>query len=126
MKTIEEIHEESCRILLDAAVSYPEAWEDHPWGETVAKVGKKLFATISFHKEKLYLTFKLPISGEATLTLPFASPSGYGLGKLGWVTCTFTSQDTLPVEILMEYIDESYRAVAPKRLSSSLDNLSAK
>ena len=31
------------RRLLKLALSYPEAWEDHPWGENVVKVGKKIF-----------------------------------------------------------------------------------
>src|SRR4029077_5394250 len=31
------------RRLLKLALSYPEAWEDHPWGENVVKGGKKLF-----------------------------------------------------------------------------------
>jgi hypothetical protein len=30
-------------ILKAAALAYPEAWEDHPWGETVVKVRAKIF-----------------------------------------------------------------------------------
>ena len=120
-KDIVIVHAKSRRLLLDAALAYPEAWEDHPWGESVAKVGKKLFFTISFYKEKLYITFKLPESGESALTLPFASPSGYGLGKHGWVTCTFASEDTVPIELLLEWMDESYRTIAPKKLVALLD-----
>ena len=29
--------------LLEFALSLPEAHEDHPWGETVVKVRKKIF-----------------------------------------------------------------------------------
>ena len=30
--------------LRDLALAYPDAKEDHPWGETVVKVRKKVFA----------------------------------------------------------------------------------
>ena len=30
--------------LVKYALAFPEAWEDHPWGENVAKVRKKVFA----------------------------------------------------------------------------------
>src|SRR2546421_723720 len=34
---------EAKKKLLKAALAYPDAWKDHPWGETVVKVGKKVF-----------------------------------------------------------------------------------
>jgi hypothetical protein len=59
------------------------------------------------------------------LSLPFASPTGYGLGKSGWVTARFTARDKPPVEMLRKWIDESYRAVAPKELVQALDTANA-
>jgi plasmid replication initiation protein len=53
-------------------------------------------------------------------SLEFAEPSGYGLGKSGWVTAVFDGND-VPGELLVEWLDESYRAVAPKRLVKQLD-----
>jgi hypothetical protein len=56
------------------------------------------------------------------LTLPFASPTEYGLGKSGLVTARFEPDDEVPVEMLEEWIDESFRAIAPKRVIAQLEN----
>lgn len=107
--------------LLRTALSYPEAWEDHPWGETVVKVGKKIFVFLSRGDGALHVTCKLPQSSEAALSmLSFAEPTGYGLGQSGWVTATFADRDKVPVEMLHEWMDESYRAIAPKKLVQRL------
>ena len=107
--------------LLDFALAYPEAREDHPWGETVVKVKKKVFVFLG-HPEGggVGLSVKLPQSNLLALDLPFASPTGYGLGKSGWVTASFGPRQKPPVEILKQWIDESYRAVAPKTLVARL------
>jgi len=68
------------------------------------------------------LSVKLPESSEEALDLPFTKPTGYGLGKAGWVTATFGPTDKPPVEILKAWIRESYRAVAPKKLGSGLNS----
>ena len=41
---------------------------------------------------------------------------GYGLGDSGWVSVKFGPG--LPFDMLRDWIDESYRAVAPKKLTS--------
>ena len=49
-----------------------------------------------------------------------------GLGhqvKHGWVTLLIMRDDQLPLQLLEAWIDESYRAVAPKRLLAELDDL---
>ncbi len=106
--------------LREQALSYPEAHEDFPWGERVIKVKKKVFvflrASGGREGEGLTLSVKLPDSGLSALALPFAEPTGYGLGKAGWVTLTFGARERPPLELLRRFVDESYRAVAPKKL----------
>src|SRR5438128_689233 len=100
------------------AAGFPEAYVDHPWGETVMKVKKKVFVFLG-HPESgdFGMSVKLPQSGGLALMSPFASPTGYGLGKAGWVTVEFAASDEIPVELLRQWIAESYRAVAPKKLA---------
>ena len=68
--------------------------------------------------DELGLSVKLPESGPMALLLPFAKPTGYGLGKSGWVSARFVASDDPPLGMLREWIDESYRAVAPKKLAA--------
>jgi predicted DNA-binding protein (MmcQ/YjbR family) len=106
--------------LRDFAMGYPEAHEDFPWGERVIKVKGKVFLFLG-KGDDLSLSVKLPSSGLVALGLPFASPTGYGLAKSGWVTARFGPSEKPPMDVLRAWIDESYRAVAPKKLVAGLD-----
>lgn len=106
--------------LTTFALSYPGTREDFPWGERVVKVQKKVFVFLHATSKELHVTVKLPSSGTMALSLPFVKPTGYGLGKSGWVSAAFGARNGPPVEVLMQWIDESYRAVAPKKLVASL------
>ena len=98
------------------AAKKPGAWEDHPWGETVFKIGKKVFVFLGKGEEGYGMSCKLPDSGEAAVTMfGWAEPTGYGLGKSGWVTARFAPKDDVPADLLQQWIDESYAAIAPKR-----------
>ncbi len=44
----------------------------------------------------------------------------YGLGKSGWVTCTFEAKEPVPLPMMLDWLDESFRAVAPKKLSAEV------
>jgi predicted DNA-binding protein (MmcQ/YjbR family) len=110
------------REIRKHALSFPEAWEDSPWGERVAKVGKKVFVFGQVEVEGVYvLSVKLPSSGPDMLHEAFAEPTGYGLGKSGWVTLRFGPKAAIPVERIKAWIEESYRAIAPKTLVQQLD-----
>jgi predicted DNA-binding protein (MmcQ/YjbR family) len=103
------------------ALGLPGAWEDHPWGETVVKVGKKIFVFLGTDgDEPGGCSVKLRESQDAALSLEGAEPSGYGLGKAGWVSLPLGGRSP-SVGILCDWVEESYRLVAPKKLVQELD-----
>jgi predicted DNA-binding protein (MmcQ/YjbR family) len=106
--------------LRKLALAYPEATEDFPWGHRAIKVRGKAFVFMSLEKDTFSLSAKIPDSNSDALMFPFAEPTHYGLGKSGWVTATFKAGDSVPVELLGGWIDESYHEIAPKKLSAPL------
>ena len=100
--------------ICEKAASYPDAVKEHPWGDQVFKVKKKIFVFVGMHDGAFHFSAKLPESSEAALMFPFATPTAYGLGKAGWVSCKFAGKDEIPVALLLTWLDESYRAIAPK------------
>lgn len=112
---------EAEKALLDAALSLPEATEDFPWGERVLKVRGKIFLFLAQQKGALRLSMKLPFSRDFALDLPEATPTGYGLGKSGWVTFIYPAGNEPDVPRLTHWMKESYRAVAPKKLAARLE-----
>lgn len=109
------------RRILEFALGLPEAYEDHPWGEDVAKVGSKIFVFAGMDEvDEHGMTVKLRESHDQALSVPGAAPTGYGLGRAGWVTVPFRAT-TPPLDVLKDWVEESYRLVAPKRLIAELD-----
>ncbi len=107
------------------ALSLPEAVEEHPWGHDAIKVRNKTFVFLSGEQRNdgsFGMSVKLPESAEVVLMMPFTSPTGYGLGKSNWVTAEFEQGGLLPVAMLKAWMTESYRAIAPKKLSIQLEN----
>ena len=106
------------------ALAYPETVQEFPWGHSAFKVKGKSFLFTCWNKEEGYLSLslKLPVSGKMAQTLPFASSTGYGLGKSGWVTARFETGDDIPLDMLFEWFDESYRAIAPKKQVALLES----
>ena len=105
--------------LLAFALSFPGAIEDQPWGDDVVKVNGKIFVFLGSAASKR-MTVKLDESHGHALTIDGAEPSGYGLGASGWVTVPLRGPG-ITVDLLRDWIEESYRIVAPKRLVAQLD-----
>lgn len=111
--------------LREVMLALPEVTEEFPWGHRTAKVKGKMFAILTLDNDGLGVTTKLPESSEAALTLPFTEPTGYGLGKSGWVSSRFKPGSEVPVGLLSQWIHESFRAVAPRKVLDALRASSA-
>lgn len=112
--------------LREVGLGFPEATEDFPWGHRALKVRGKAFVFMGTGAEggadhdDFFLSCKLPETAPMALTLPGVVPTGYGLGKSGWVSARYRPGKA-PVAMLEEWLRESYCAVAPKKLSAELE-----
>jgi predicted DNA-binding protein (MmcQ/YjbR family) len=117
-------------VLLQQIRAYglalPGAHTKSPWpGHDDLAVNDKTFAYLSLPGEPFGLSCKLPKSNAMALMLPECKPAAYGLGKSGWVDARFADGKLPPIEMLKSWIDESYRAQAPKKLVKALDGVPA-
>jgi predicted DNA-binding protein (MmcQ/YjbR family) len=103
-------------------LSLPEAAEEAPWGHCALKVRKKTFVFLNIEEVELSQSVKLPVSRDFALIFDFAQPTGYGLGRSGWVTSRFGPSDEIDMDLLKRWIVESYRAVGPKKLSALIED----
>ena len=107
--------------LRSFGLGYPGAHLKSPWpGHKDLAVKDKTFAYLSLEGEPFGISCKLSQSAGAMLQLPFTKPTAYGLGKSGWVTAELPAGEVPSVELFKAWIDESYRAQAPKTLVKQL------
>ena len=110
------------RELRAFGLSYPGAHGKSPWpGHDDLAVNDKTFAYLAASGDPFSLSCKLPYTLEVVLELPYATPTGYGLGKSGWVTFTPSEAQMPPLEQMKEWLDQSYRAQAPRKRVKELD-----
>ena len=103
------------------ALSLPEAWSDTPWEDDhVVKVGKKIFLFLGSGGSAT-IAVKLPESAAHALSVPSATPTSYALGRHGWCTIPVGTGDA-PLDLVLDWVEESYRAVATKKLIKQLDD----
>jgi predicted DNA-binding protein (MmcQ/YjbR family) len=106
------------KALKAHAMSYPETAEEFPWGESAFKVKGKTFVFMRAETSEISFSVKLPNSRTQALAQPGSEPTHYGMGAKGWVTLRPAAKTSL--KLLFSFIDESYRAVAPKRVLAQL------
>jgi hypothetical protein len=87
------------------ALGLPAAVEDFPWGRRDAPDHS--------------VSMKLTRSHELAITVAEAVPTTIsGLGQWGWLTVRLATVD---LDLVYDWVDESYRNVAPKKLVALLD-----
>jgi predicted DNA-binding protein (MmcQ/YjbR family) len=96
------------RALFEHASAKPGAVLDHPWGDTVFKVGGKIFVYLGGNA----VTVK-PFPEELDLLLgrPGVVRSKY-IGRYGWVTMQIEDDEGL--ELAKSLIDDTYGQIAAK------------
>lgn len=107
------------------ALGLPGATEEFPWGDTVAKVNSKVFVFLGSPDGGHPLGVTVKLTDEAVhahaLTCPGAGPAGYGLGRSGWVRVPLEEKGAPDAGLLCDWVEESYRVIAPRRLIAELD-----
>lgn len=116
------------------ALGFPRAIEDFPWGESVVKIdhpARRDGSGLARGPMFLWLgqpdapvpavSVKLRASYDEAVALGGAAPMTYsGLGQWGWLTVPLAGAD---LQMVRDWIDESYRIVAPKMLIAELDGV---
>lgn len=116
------------------ALSLPNAAEDFPWGASVVKVEKRdggappawrrhlvhgpMFLWLG-PAEDAAVAVKLTASAPIAESVAGATPTTHsGLGQWGWFTVPLAGVDP---DLVCDWVDESYRNVAPRKLVRVLD-----
>jgi hypothetical protein len=117
------------------ALGLPCAAEDFPWGEAVVKVEKRGVDPPAWRRHLVHgpmflwlgrgdvaspaVAVHLAESYDQAVADAGAAPTTMsGLGQWGWLTVPLQRVD---VELVCDWVDESYRSKAPRKLVAELD-----
>lgn len=104
-----------------AALAFPETQEGIACAGTslekrTIQVRGRAFVFLSEADAMLKLGNSLALASE----MASKKPHIYKVGAHGWVVVKFSDTEALPVNLLVDWIGESYRLLAPKALVASL------
>lgn len=103
----------SWQELLDHCRAYPDAVEEHPWGDTVFKVRGRIFAMTGRQGDRMSVTVKVaPELREILLASGDAFVPAY-VGRFGWVGVRLA--DAQRWALAQDLIGESYAWYAQGR-----------
>jgi predicted DNA-binding protein (MmcQ/YjbR family) len=102
------------------ALSFPETYEDEPWGHPVFKVGSnRMFVSMRIGDRAVNVTVKLtPEEREMAQLLPYVRRAAY-VGRYGWVTAEVSDEESLASAL--DWVRESYWLKAPAELRGAVE-----
>jgi predicted DNA-binding protein (MmcQ/YjbR family) len=109
------------RRIRHLALSFPEAYEDRPWGDfPVFKVGaNKVFGWAIVEDGAVQVTVKLTAEErEMAHLLSYVTTAKY-VGRYGWITAAVTDEESL--ESALEWLRESYWLKCPSELKAAVE-----
>lgn len=110
------------RELQAFASTYPEVTESPSCVNRSFKARKKGFMFLGEKPDgTLRLMVKLDDGVGSAESVADADPDGWNVAGPGWITGNFTDATAPPIETMKDWIDESYRLLAPKTLVKQLD-----
>ena len=89
-------------------------WGDHP----TFRVRGKNFVFSDQTAENLSLKLSKEEAAAVVASDPHVEPSGYGLGRHGWIALTLLKPDATRWNEVEEWVRTSYTLVAPKKLAT--------
>ncbi|HET6742211.1 MAG TPA: MmcQ/YjbR family DNA-binding protein [Kribbella sp.] len=99
--------------LRDYCLDKPGAWPDEPWdGDTVAKVGDKIFAFLGAGSVGLKCGANREEADELVASYPDDVSKMAYIGRAGWNTVQLGGD--VPDDEILELIDASYATVVAK------------
>ncbi len=107
--------------IRELALSFPEAYEDRPWGDfPVFKVGaNKVFGWALVEDGVVHVTVKLTAEErDIAHLLPYVRTASY-VGRYGWITAAVTDEESL--EAALEWLRESYWLKCPAELKAAVE-----
>ena len=109
------------RKVTELALSFPEAYEDRPWGDfPVFKVGQnKVFGWAVRREDGVDVTMKLTAEErEIAHLLPYVRTASH-VGRYGWITAAVADEESL--EAALEWLRESYWLKCPVELKATVE-----
>lgn len=113
---METFAEPISRALRAAAIALPEVSEGDSCVNRAFKVRKKNFFFLGEKPDHLYLMFKLKETGAEVAQMDDPRVS---VGSIGWATVKCAYDDVPDEALLVGWLRESYRSIAPKSLAKA-------